>query len=69
MIEVMTTPFRHNKKERKRLRGRAKKWVIAADKLEKEGTRPDAVAVLRGIADHSSGMALAKQVTEKHKES
>jgi hypothetical protein len=69
MIEVMTTPFRHNKKERKRLRGRAKKWVVAADKLEVEGTRPDAVAVLRRIADLSSRMALAKQVTKKPKTS
>jgi hypothetical protein len=69
MIDVMTTPFRHNKKERRRLRGRAKKWAIAADKLEKESTKPDSVEVLRRLAGFSSRMALAKQVPKKPRKS
>jgi hypothetical protein len=65
----MASPFRYNKKERKRLRGRARKEAIAADKSEREGTKPDAVAVLRGLAGFSSKMALAKRTAKKPKTS
>lgn len=69
MVEVMHSPFRYNKKERKRLRGHAKKHAIAADKFEREDTKPDAVAVLRRLASFSSRMALAKRVAENPKTS
>jgi hypothetical protein len=54
----MGGPFRYNKKERKRLRRFAKKAAIAADKFETEGIKPNAVAVLRRLAE--SNVAIAK---------
>jgi hypothetical protein len=54
----MGGPFRYNKKERKRLRRFAKKAAIAAEKFETEGNKPNAVAVLRRLAE--SNMAIAK---------
>src|SRR5258707_15277473 len=58
MIELMGSPFRYNKKERKRLRRFAKKVATTADKFETEGTKPNAVAVLRRLAE--SNIAIAK---------
>ncbi len=52
-----------NKKERKRLRRGAKKAATAADKVETEGDRPDAVAVLRLLA--KSDIAIAKSRKKK----
>jgi hypothetical protein len=69
MIEIMTSPFRYNKKERKRLRRRARKWVIAAGRLEREGTKPVGAAALRRLADSSARIALAKRVMKKAEES
>jgi hypothetical protein len=63
MIELMGGPFRFNKKERKRLRRRAKKATIIADKFETEGIMPDGVAVLRRLAE--SGIAQAKRRKKK----
>jgi hypothetical protein len=54
----MGGPFKYNKKERKRLRRFAKKVAITADKFETEGIKPNAVAVLRRLAE--SNMAIAK---------
>jgi len=59
----MGGPFRHNKKERKRLRKFAKKAAIAADKFEAEGNMPDGVAVLRRLAE--ADIALAESRKEK----
>ena len=59
----MGGPFRYNKKERKRLRRFAKKAVIAAEKFETEGIKPNAVAVLRRLAE--SDMAIAKSRKKK----
>jgi|SRR5208282_2149786 len=58
MIELMGSPFRYNKKERKRLRRFAKKVATTADKFETKGTKPNAVAVLRRLAE--SNIAIAK---------
>ena len=65
MIELMGGPFRYNKKERKRLRRSAKKRAIAADKFETEGIKPNAVPVLRMLAE--SGIAQAKAKKKKSK--
>ncbi len=56
----MGGPFRYNKNERKRLRRFAKKAAIAAAKFETEGIKPNAVAVLRRLAE--SNMAIAKGI-------
>lgn len=69
MIEVMSSPFRYNKKERKRFRRDAKKEAIAADKFEREGNKPDAAAVLRQLAGFSCRRAHAKRVKQKFTES
>jgi hypothetical protein len=63
MIELMGGPFRYDKKERKRLRRRARKETIAADKFEAEGIMPDGVAVLRRLAE--SNIAIAKSRKKK----
>jgi hypothetical protein len=47
----MSGPFSLNKKERKRLRKFAKKAAQAADKYETEGIKPNAVPVLRRLAE------------------
>jgi len=67
MIELMGGPFRYNKKERKRLRRFAKKVANTADKFETEGNRPDALTVLRRMAE--SNMAIAKAKRHKKKKS
>ena len=63
MIELMGSPFRYNKKERKRLRRSAKKAAIAADRFETEAIKPDAVPVLRLLAELD--MSLAKSRKKK----
>ena len=61
MIEAMGDPFRYNKKERKRLRRFAKKAAIAAEKFENDGTKPNAVAVLRHLAESNVAIAKARK--------
>ncbi len=61
MIEAMGDPFRYNKKERKRLRRFAKKVSIAAEKFETEGIKPNAVAVLRRLAESNKAIAKARK--------
>ncbi len=61
MIEAMGGPFRYNKKERKRLRRFAKKAAIAAEKFETEGIKPNAVAVLRRLAESNKAIAKARK--------
>ncbi len=61
MIEVMGGPFRYNKKERKRLRRFAKKVAIAAEKFETEGIKPNAVAVLRRLAESNKAIAKTRK--------
>jgi hypothetical protein len=63
MIEFMGGPFRYKKKERKRLRRFAKKVAITADKFETEGIKPNAVSVLRSLAE--SNIARAKSRKKK----
>jgi hypothetical protein len=63
MIGLMGGPFRFNKKARKRLRRSAKKAAIVADKFETEAINPNAVAVLRRLAE--SGLARAKSRKKK----
>jgi len=65
MIELMGGPFRYNRKQRKRLRRSANKAAIAADKFESEGIKPNAVSVLRMLAE--SGIARAKAKKKKSK--
>jgi len=61
MIEVMGGPFRYKKKERKRLRRFAKKVAILAEKFETEGIKPNAVAVLRRLAESNKAIAKARK--------
>jgi hypothetical protein len=69
MIGLMSSPFRFKKKERKRWLRSAKKSVIAADKIESEGTNPDAVVVWRRHAELSTRIARAKRRKKKFKNS
>ena len=57
----MGGPFRYKKKERKRLRRFARKVAIAAEKFETEGDKPNAVAVLRYLAESNVDMAKARK--------
>ena len=61
MIELMGGPFRFNKKERKRLRRSAKRAAIAADKFETEAIKPDAVPVLRLLAELDMSQAKSRK--------
>ncbi len=61
MIELMGSPFRYNKKERKRLRAFAKKADTTADKLETEGIQPNSVGVLRRLAESNIAIAKARK--------
>jgi hypothetical protein len=69
MIRVMASPFRYNKKQRRNLRRDAKSSIKAADKFEVVGTKPQAVDVLRGLADFSTRMSLARRRKKKLKNS
>jgi hypothetical protein len=69
MIRVMTSPFRFNKKQRRNLRRDAKSSTKVADKFEAEGTKSQAVVVLRGVADFSTRMSLARRRRKKSKNS
>ena len=64
MIALMGSPFRYNKKERKRLRRLAQKAAIVAGKIETDGSSPNAVATLRRLAELD--MALAKGRKKKN---
>ena len=66
MIDAMGGPFRYNKKVRKRLRRFAKKVAITADKFETEGIKPNAVQVLRGLAESNIIRAKSRK-KKKHK--
>jgi hypothetical protein len=67
MIQVMPGPFRHNKKQRKYYRRRAKAELKAADKFAAEGNKPHAVEVLRRLAESNTKMSLAKRRKKKSK--
>jgi hypothetical protein len=60
----MVSPFRNKKKERKRERRFAKNVALTADKFEAEGTKPDAVALLRRLVDMSLKTSLMKRKKE-----
>jgi HD superfamily phosphohydrolase YqeK len=60
---VMGSPLRFNKKTRKRYRRLAKKAVMVADKFESERSKPNAVALLRRLAE--SDLARAKSRKKK----
>ena len=61
IIDLMGGPLRYNKKERKRLRRFARKAAIAAEKFETEGIKPNAVAVLRRLAESNKAIAKARK--------
>lgn len=65
----MTSPFRHNKKTRKRWRKSAKRAAVLADQFEKEGTKPEFVPSLRWQADFCNRLAVAKRRKKKSKKS
>jgi hypothetical protein len=67
MIGVMASPFRYDKKGRKRLRRQAKSEVKAADAFQAEGTKPEAVAVLRRLANYNTRMSLARRRKDNSK--
>ncbi len=69
MIWAMVSPFRYNKKQHRNLRRDAKSSTKAADKFEAEGTKSQAVVVLRGVADFSTRMSLARRRKIKSKNS
>jgi hypothetical protein len=57
----MGGPFRHNKKERKRLRRFAKKVASTAEKFEIAGTKPEGAATLRFLAESNIARAKARK--------
>jgi len=57
----MSSPFRYNKKERKRLRRFAKKVAATADNLEAEGTNPNGASTLRFLAESDIAQAKARK--------
>jgi hypothetical protein len=61
MTALMGSPFRYNKKERKRLRRFAQKAAIAADKIETDGNNPNAVATLRRLAELDTARAKGRK--------
>jgi hypothetical protein len=61
----MASPFRHNKKQRKALRKRAKAEVEAAEKLAALGNRTQSVAVLRKMAELNIKLSLIKRKKSK----
>jgi hypothetical protein len=63
----MASPFRHNKKQRKALRKRAKAEVDAAEKLAALGNRTQSVAVLRKMAELNIKLSLIKRKKSKVK--
>jgi hypothetical protein len=65
MIERMGTPFRYKKKERKGLRRHAKREIMAAEKFEAEGTKPEAAATLRWFAESKIRTSRAKRRKKK----
>jgi hypothetical protein len=65
MMHVMASPFRYNKKQRKRYRKSAKAATKAADEFAAEGNRPESVGVLRKLADFDTKMSLAKRSKKK----
>jgi hypothetical protein len=69
MMQVMASPFRRNKKQRKYYRKSAKAWTKAADELAAESIRPEIEAVCRKIADFDTKMSLAKRRKKKPRDS
>jgi hypothetical protein len=65
----MTSPFRLNKKARKRWLKSAKKAIIAAEKFEKEGIKRDFAPGSRQMAEISIRMARARRRKKKSKNS
>ena len=65
MIERMGSPFRYKKKERKRLRRHAKREIMTAEKFEAEGTKPEAAATLRWLAESNIRTSRAKHRKKK----
>jgi hypothetical protein len=69
MLQIMSSPFRYNKKQRKKYRKHAKAEIKAADKFATEGSNPQSVAALRTLADLNTKMSLAKRHKKKSKNS
>ena len=65
----MTSPFRFNKKERKRWLKSAKKEIILAAKFEKEGIKREFAPGVRRMADISITIVRAKRRKKKSKNS
>jgi hypothetical protein len=67
IIGAMASPFRHNKKQRKALRKRAKAEVEAAEKLTARGNRTQSETVLRRMAELNIKLSLTKRKKSKVK--
>jgi len=63
----MPSPFRYNKKSRKKLRRNVKNLTDAACKFEAEATNPEGARVLRWLASLDTRMSLAKRPKKKPK--
>jgi hypothetical protein len=65
----MTSPFRHKKKERKRLQALARKNIVAAEKFETDRTKrkSDFAAGSRRMADLLDRLARVKRGKKKSK--
>jgi hypothetical protein len=63
--QLMSSPFRYNKKRRKYYRKKAKDFALAADTLAEKGVDPQIVAAIRKIADIDRKLSLAKRRKKK----
>jgi len=65
IIQLMTSPFRYNKKQRRNHRKHAKAEAMAADKLANKGMDPQIVAGMRRMAEINTKLSLAKRRKKK----
>ena len=65
MIQLMTSPFRYNKKQRKNYRRHAKAEAMAADNLADQGADPQIVASMRRMAEINTKLSSAKRRKKK----
>jgi hypothetical protein len=66
MIQAMTSPFRYNKKQRKRYRRRAKAEMKVAGKFANAEKNPKAVADLQWLADLNTKIAKKRKGKSKN---
>ena len=63
----MTSPFRHNKKQRRSYRKHAKAAATAADKLADKGMDPQIVGAMQKLVEINTKLGLAKRRKKKPK--